>query len=167
MKIYVYNRKAIKYIYVHLQYWQNLVKLMGRSLQVQIVNYLSILSLESSMDAQNNWFMHTVKVFFLCAKIHCGLLIFFKTWKCKRKTAPNMGNFSVMFITTKNKVSKCLTITIRIKNGTWKIDFQCQSIIWGEKGVFVVILKWICGDVHWASFPLTPVANAEVCTTTN
>ena len=65
MKIYVYNRKAIKYIYVHLQYWQNLVKLMGRSLQVQIVNYLSILSLESSMDAQNNWFMHTITVFVL------------------------------------------------------------------------------------------------------
>ena len=38
---------------------------MGRSLQVQIVNYLSILSLESSMDAQNNWFMHTIKVFVL------------------------------------------------------------------------------------------------------
>ena len=33
---------------------------MGRSLQVQIVNYLSILSLESSMDAQNSWFMHTI-----------------------------------------------------------------------------------------------------------
>ena len=38
----------------HLSYWQNLVKSMGRSLQVQIVNCLSILSLESSMDAQNN-----------------------------------------------------------------------------------------------------------------
>ena len=36
---------------------------MGRSLQVQIVNYLSIVSVESSMDAQNNWFMHTIKVF--------------------------------------------------------------------------------------------------------
>ena len=48
-----------------LWYWQNLVKSMGRSLQVQIVNYLSFLSLESSMDAQNNWFMHTIKVFVL------------------------------------------------------------------------------------------------------
>ena len=38
---------------------------MGRSLQVQTVNYASILSLESSMDAQNNWFMHTIKVFVL------------------------------------------------------------------------------------------------------
>ena len=38
---------------------------MGRSLQEQIVNYLSILSLESSMDAQNNLFMHTIKVFVL------------------------------------------------------------------------------------------------------
>ena len=57
------------YIYVcvcaHLQYWQNLVKSMGRSFQVQIVNYLSILSLESSMDEQNDWFMHTIKVFVL------------------------------------------------------------------------------------------------------
>ena len=42
------------YIYAHLRYWQNLVKSMGRSLQVQILNYLSILSLESSMDAQND-----------------------------------------------------------------------------------------------------------------
>ena len=40
-------------------------ELMGRSLQVQIVNYLSILSLESNMAAQNNWFMHTIKVFVL------------------------------------------------------------------------------------------------------
>ena len=38
---------------------------MGRSLQVQIENYLSILLLESSMDAQNNWFMHTIKEFVL------------------------------------------------------------------------------------------------------
>ena len=55
------------YIYIcsHLRHWQNLVKSMGRSLQVQIVNYLSILSLESSMDAQNNQFMHTIKVFVL------------------------------------------------------------------------------------------------------
>ena len=41
-------------ICAHLRYWQNLVKSMGRSLQVQIVNYLSILPLESSMDAQNS-----------------------------------------------------------------------------------------------------------------
>ena len=38
---------------------------MGRSLQVQLVNYLSILLLESSMDLQNNWFMHTIKVYVL------------------------------------------------------------------------------------------------------
>ena len=48
-----------------LRYWQNLAKSMGRSLPLQIVNSLSILSLESSMNAQNNWFMHTVKVFVL------------------------------------------------------------------------------------------------------
>ena len=53
------------HICARLWYWQNLVKSMGRSLQVQTVNYLSILSLESSMDAQNNWFMHTIKVFVL------------------------------------------------------------------------------------------------------
>ena len=38
---------------------------MGRSIQVQLVNYLSTLSLESSMDLQNNWFMHTIKVYVL------------------------------------------------------------------------------------------------------
>ena len=48
--------------YICARHRQNLVKSMGRSLQVQIVNYLSILLLESSMDAQNNWFMHTIKV---------------------------------------------------------------------------------------------------------
>ena len=66
----------------------------------------------------------------------------------------------------KNKQSKCLTITIGIKNGTWKIDFQCQSIIWGEKDVFVVV-EQISDDVRCTSFPLTLVANSEVCTTTN
>ena len=61
-----------------------------------------------------------------------------------------------------------ITITIGILNGIWKIDFLCQSIIWGEKGVFlVVILEWISDDVHCALFPPTPVANAEVCSTTN
>ena len=47
------NLKAL-YNCARLRYWQNLMKSMGRSLQVQTVNYLSIQSLESSMDAQNN-----------------------------------------------------------------------------------------------------------------
>ena len=50
---------------------------MGRSLQVQMVNYLSILSLQSSMDAQNNWFMHTIKVLFLQKFIVVVFLLFF------------------------------------------------------------------------------------------
>ena len=59
------DASASTYICARLRYWQNLVKSMGRSLQVRIVNYLSILSLESSLDAQNNWFMHTIKAFVL------------------------------------------------------------------------------------------------------
>ena len=33
-----------------------------------------------------------------------------------------------------------LTVKIGILNGIWKIDFLCQSIIRGEKGVFVVVI---------------------------
>ena len=89
----------------NVRYWQNLVKSMGRSLQVQIVNCLSILSLESSMDAQNKWFMHTIKVFVLQKFTVVVFFIFFKTWKCdcKWKMALNVGHFSVMFMITKNK----------------------------------------------------------------
>ena len=65
------------FICVRLQYWQNQVKSMGRSLQVQILNYLSILSLESSMDAQNNWFMHTINQSICFAKILCGSVVVF------------------------------------------------------------------------------------------
>ena len=90
------------HICARLWYWQNLVKSMGRSLQVQILNYLSILSLESSMDAQNGWFMHTINQSICFVKILCGcFLIFFKTWKSKWKMVPNLGHFSVMFIITK------------------------------------------------------------------
>ena len=46
--------------------------------QVQIVNSLSILSLESSVDAQSNWFMHTIKVFVLQKFTVFFVLFFFK-----------------------------------------------------------------------------------------
>ena len=40
--------------------------------------------------------------------------------------------------------------------------------LYGRRSVFViVILERISDDVHYASLPPTPVANAEVCTTTN
>ena len=90
------------HICARLWYWQNLVKSMGRSLQVQTVNYLSILSLESSMDAQNNYLCTPSKYLF-CKKLLWLFLNIFKTWKCKWKMAPNVGHSSVMFIITKNK----------------------------------------------------------------
>jgi len=82
---------------------------MGTSFQGQIVNYLSILSLESSMDAQLIY-THPQSICF--AKIQCGC--FLKPEYVSKKMVLNVGHFSVMFIITKNKVSKCQTITIGI-----------------------------------------------------
>ena len=66
----------ILFICARLQYWQNLLKSMGRSLQVQIVIYQSILSLESSMVHKTTDICTPSKF----AKIHRGCFqIFFKT----------------------------------------------------------------------------------------
>ena len=81
---------------------------------------------------------------------------------------PNLGHFSVMFIITKINSFKMPNNNNRHLKWYLEDQFSVPKHCMGRERCFVVvILERISDDVRCASFPLTPVANAEVCTTTN
>ena len=82
--------------------------------------------------------------------------------------ALNVGHFSVMFIITNINSFKMPNSNNRHLKWYLKDRFSVPKHYMGREGVFViVILEQISDDVRCTSFPPTPVADAEVCTTTN
>ena len=143
---------------------------MGMSLKVQIVNYLSIEKaekLESSMDAQNNWFMHTIKVLVLQKITVVVFKYFLKPENVSEKWHWMWDIFQSCSSSQKINSFKMPNNNNRHLNSYLKDRFSVPKHYMGRERCFCCY-TWM--NKRWCLLRIVStdtVANTEVCTITN